>query len=223
METVTTELKRLADEWKSKGDMFRYRAYIKAIDDYKHGRGLTKKMQERILRILRSEPSINRTTVKRVSDMYRRSVSDLILKWEIVGSYRRGKKIMGDIDILVICNLKNVSKIINKISSMKKFKSTLVSGKRKFSFITLPKDIQVDIRFFKMIEYPYARLYFTGNRKFSIHARRKAISMGLRLNEYGLYYRDSGKKVIIRDASEKKILLYLGINSKYINPKNRDL
>jgi DNA polymerase/3'-5' exonuclease PolX len=236
---VTIKLKKLADKWKSKGDIYRHRAYIKAIDDYKYGRKLTDKMQNRINKILQSSQSsymskkivkknsdsksgIQRKTIKKISNIYYQKVKGLVNKWEIVGSYRRGEKIMGDIDILIICDLRMVSSIIRNISRVDGYQYKLVSGKRKFSFVHF-KNIQIDIRFFKLSEYPYAILYFTGNREFSIFLRRKAMSMGLRLNEYGLYYRNTGKKVKINNVSEKKILTYLNVDDKYSNPQNRTI
>jgi DNA polymerase beta len=84
--------------------------------------------------------------------------------------------------------------------------------KRKFYYI------QVDIRYVNGKEYPFALLYFTGSRTFNIIIRRKAIKMGLKLNEYGLADKE-GKFIDLK--SEKAILDYLGMKKKYYHPKNR--
>ena len=46
---------------------------------------------------------------------------------------------------------------------------------------------RIDIRLVKPESWPYALLYFTGSQRFDILMRQRAIDLGLKLNEYGLY------------------------------------
>ena len=53
--------------------------------------------------------------------------------------------------------------------------------------VILAGGIQADLRVVSDAEFPFALLYFTGNKEHNIVMRQRAIQRGLRLNEYGLF------------------------------------
>jgi DNA polymerase (family 10) len=53
--------------------------------------------------------------------------------------------------------------------------------------VLLGEGIQADLRVVSDVEFPFALMYFTGNKEHNIVMRQRAISRGLRLNEYGLF------------------------------------
>lgn len=140
----------------------------------------------------------------------------------LAGSYRRGKKKLGDIDIVMIekQNKLQLDKIKSKIKSLDIFITFINAGEKKISFlakIDKTKITQIDLRFFLPKHYATAILYFTGSKNFNIDIRRKANRLGLSLNEYELKEIKSGK--IIKTKKEEDIFKAIGI--KYIEPKLR--
>ena len=78
--------------------------------------------------------------------------------------------------------------------------------------------IRLDIRYIDKKYYPFALMYFTGNKKFNLFMRNKAQDLGFKLNEYGLFKND--KKVKKEFKTEKDIFNILNI--KYLKPNQRN-
>lgn len=140
----------------------------------------------------------------------------------IVGSYRRGAKESGDIDLLVCPNEESETTLSEITSTLIKhgyIKSTLAEGVKKFMGVVKLKYKhhfrRLDILITSKEEFPYAKLYFTGSADCNIILRQEAIDRGYRLNEYALT--ENGVKIIVK--SEKDIFEKLGY--KYIQPENR--
>ena len=74
---------------------------------------------------------------------------------------------------------------------------------------------RIDIRYVPYKSYYSALLYFTGSGEFNRNMRTVAISLGYKLNEYGLY--KNGKKIKVK--SEKDIFNELGM--EYVDPSKR--
>ena len=134
-------------------------------------------------------------------------------KIEYMGSLRRKKETVGDIDILVSSN--NSEKIMNKFIKLPGVIRVLVSGKTKTS-ILYEDQIQIDLRIVKIGEFGSASQYFTGSLEHNVIMRKIAISKNMKLSEYGLFDK-TGK--LIESASEKKIYKKLGL--KFIPPSER--
>ena len=134
-------------------------------------------------------------------------------KIEYMGSLRRKKETVGDIDILVSSN--NSEKIVNKFIKLPGVIRVLVSGKTKTS-ILYEDQIQIDLRIVKTGEFGSASQYFTGSLEHNVIMRKIAISKNMKLSEYGLFDK-TGK--LIESSSEKKIYKKLGL--KFIPPSER--
>ena len=134
-------------------------------------------------------------------------------KIEYMGSLRRQKETVGDIDILVSSN--NSEKIMNKFIKLPGVIRVLVSGKTKTS-ILYEDQIQIDLRIVKIGEFGSASQYFTGSLEHNVIMRKIAISKNMKLSEYGLFDK-TGK--LIESSSEKKIYKKLGL--KFIPPSER--
>lgn len=157
---------------------------------------------------------------KTFTDLYKN------IEFEMVGSYRRKNKDMGDIDIL-IKNDGNI-KICDMVSNLKErgyIIETLASGKNKFMGICrISPDIparRIDMLIAEPDYYYFALLYFTGSYNFNIYMRKIALSKGMSLSEYGI--KDNTTKAFIdtRDVikNEEDIFKYLEI--PYIVPNKR--
>lgn len=139
----------------------------------------------------------------------------------ICGSYRRNKSSSGDIDVLVKQNNNNLEEIINLLSKNNFLVAHLTSNsKTKYMGIckipNFNQYMRIDIRLVTPQQYPYATLYFTGSKNTNTLMRNKAIKLGFKLNEYGLFdkYND-----IIELKTERDIFECL--NMSYLEPQDR--
>lgn len=127
----------------------------------------------------------------------------------VAGSYRRKKDPINDIDIIVREPLDKV------ISRAEPYTTKVLSlGSTKASIRIRLRDlpiIQVDFMRTTSESLPFAKLYFTGSKKFNIHIRAVAKAKGYLLNEYGLY--KNGKPVhdILDLRTERDILQKIGV------------
>lgn len=152
-------------------------------------------------------------------------------KFEIVGSYRRGKPNSGDIDI-IITNLNNdqntLDNILKGLENDKSISIKFLSrGKTKsMAIVKIEKDgihRRVDFLYTSPQEYSFALLYFTGSKVFNTVVRQKANDLGFTLNEHELSFKQQGVKGKRLDKifnSEKEILNFLGI--EYLEPTDRE-
>lgn len=134
---------------------------------------------------------------------------------EPAGSYRRGNKTVGDLDVLVV-GPKSAAAATEKLITRTYLNLTmLASGETKISFIILPQNLQVDVRFVPKESYGAALLYFTGSKNYNIMMRKAAIEKGYLLNEYGLF--KDGEYV----AGETEADVFKKLGLKTIAPKMR--
>ena len=114
-------------------------------------------------------------------------------KFDIVGSYRRGNKTSGDIDI-IITNSKDDKQIFKNVIDILIKKNIIIEilsrGNVKcLTICKIPNEIprRVDFLYSPPDEYYFALLYFTGSKVFNTLQRQKALDLGYTLNEHGLY------------------------------------
>src|SRR5437764_4434296 len=91
------------------------------------------------------------------------------------------------------------------------------------SSVLLAGGIQSDLRVVSDAEFPYALMYFTGNKEHNIVMRQRAIDRGLRLNEYGLFRAKEetrDPKLLVKCQTEEAIFQELGLH--YIPPEMRE-
>jgi DNA polymerase/3'-5' exonuclease PolX len=144
----------------------------------------------------------------------------------VVGSIRRAKPIIKDIDILVIVPKQLTQSTTSPLTTLTTPQElmTYSSGARRRSMVikTSRAIVKVDLFLAYEDELPYALLHHTGSAQFNIHARAKAKHLNLILNQYGLYYRKNNSR--IRNwrtlKTEKDVLERLKIT--YKEPNNRD-
>lgn len=133
----------------------------------------------------------------------------------VAGSIRRKKKTVHDIDLLATS--KNPSKLMEAFASMPDVKKVLARGLSK-TMLILKNNIEVDLRIVPAESWGAALLYFTGDKSFNIGMRKKAIRLGYKLSEYGLFDRKSGKRVA--GKTEGEIFKKLGYE-KVLAPTDR--
>lgn len=127
---------------------------------------------------------------------------------EIAGSLRRKKQTIGDIDLLATS--KEPNKLMATFTSMPEVKRILAQGPTK-SMVTLKNNMQADIRIVPAKSWGAALLYFTGDKQFNIELRKKAIRLGYKLSEYGLFDRQTNE--FLAGKSELSIFKKLGYSN----------
>nr|QBK91259.1 MAG: DNA polymerase family X [Pithovirus LCPAC202] len=145
----------------------------------------------------------------------------LNVPFQICGSYRRGTKESGDIDVLLMETERyTLSYIVNEMTKRNLIIDQLSLGQTKFmgtiKLSPIHKKRRLDLRWVPKDVWAFATLYFTGCGELNIKMRRKAIIMGLKLNEYCLT-KSSGE--IVACPSEEAI--FAALEMVYLPPTER--
>ena len=152
-------------------------------------------------------------------------------KFEIVGSYRRGKPDSGDIDFIFTSYNNNKLIYYDFIKLLVKkniIVAQLTNGDSKSMVIAKltpeSKARRVDFLYATQEEYAFSILYFTGSKEFNTAMRQQALNQQLTLNEHGLHKINKAKEKTekIKNPtfkSEKDIFDYL--NMIYKEPNER--
>ncbi len=128
------------------------------------------------------------------------------------GSLRRMRETIGDIDILATS--KAPAEVMLAFVGMPEVQEVLLQGETKSSVI-LSDGMQADLRVLDTECYGAGLLYFTGSKDHNIKLRSLAISLGMRLNEYGVFRGDEQ----VAGATEAEAYKALGL--PYIEPELR--
>lgn len=152
-------------------------------------------------------------------------------KFEIVGSYRRGKNQSGDIDILITNDDNNKDVYGSFLKALKDNKIIThfltgenLKGVKSLTIGKLPNKPhrRLDFMYTPPNEYPFATLYFTGSKAFNVNQRQRAVDLGYTLNEHGLYNFKNKKKTNRIEGdfpNEESIFDFLGM--EYKTPQQR--
>lgn len=140
------------------------------------------------------------------------------LTFDFVGSYRRGSKNMGDIDLLIMKNDNfNLKEYISKLIDLNYVIEVLASGKNKFMGIVKIKNNparRLDILIAPIDEYYYSLLYFTGSYIFNIGLRHYVkTKFNLSLSEHGF-----NKPISVKNEED----IFKFLNLKYVKPIDRN-
>src|SRR5437867_2790964 len=130
------------------------------------------------------------------------------------GSLRRMKEIVHDVDILAAST--NIEQTMKAFLGMPFIQEVLAQGGTKAS-VRVQDDLQVDLRVVEPKSWGAAMHYFTGSKAHNIRMRERAIKLGFKLNEYGLF--DGGDNYVA-GAEEEEIFAKLGL--PYIPPVLRE-
>ena len=183
-------------------------------------------------RIPRSEiTKFNRDILKLLKDNYGEDIN-----MTITGSYRRGAKTSGDIDMLITSRKyegKALDMILKLLIDRGIICENLAKGKKKFmGVIRVSPDSKarhLDIIETTPSDYPYAILYFTGSAQHNIEMRRKALTLGYSLNEYDMTIKGTKTRVpaekirekIGKDECETEEDIFQFLDMKYKEPRKR--
>ena len=187
------------------------------------------KYYEEILeRIPRKEINIYNKLLRKYFDLVKKKKSNSTI--QIVGSWRRGAKTSGDIDV-IICDTDKGNKLFKDFIDKLIEKNILIEVLSRGNVKTLgvsklnKRSIarRIDFMLTPKSQFPYAILYFTGSKVFNTMMRKRALDLNMTMNEHGLYHFKNGKKGKLIDetfTTEEEIFNFLGI--KYVEPELRN-
>lgn len=168
---------------------------------------------------------IKREDIKKIEKYLARVITE---KHDVAGSYRRGKPISRDMDLVILhapFTEESAARLVNRINGINGINPQIIhvfsQGSDKIGAILQygHKRFKIDIFAAQKDNYVPMLLFATGSAKFNIAMRAIAKRRGMLLNQHGLYrIRDDGfEKINIK--TEKQFFKYLNIS--YLEPKNR--
>jgi len=143
-----------------------------------------------------------------------------VIRCSSAGSLRRHREVIGDIDVLA--SSKTPATVIDFFTQQSGILNVIAKGETKAS-VLLQGGIQSDLRVVSDAEFPFALMYFTGNKEHNIVMRQRAIERGLRLNEYGLFRSKTetrDPKLLVACKTEEEIFEKLGLH--FVPPEMRE-
>ncbi len=141
---------------------------------------------------------------------------DGIEKITPAGSLRRGREMVGDLDLLVTGP--GAPAALEKFVKHPKSQELLGRGENKASINYGHECIQVDLRALPAESYGSALQYFTGSKDHNVALRQRSLKMGYTLSEYSLSRLHSNERVA--GATEEEIYAALGL--AWIPPELRE-
>ncbi|MDP9053128.1 MAG: PHP domain-containing protein, partial [Acidobacteriota bacterium] len=132
------------------------------------------------------------------------------------GSLRRGRETIGDLDLLVTGP--NAAAALDRMATHPRAYEVLGRGPNKTSVKLGREGLQVDVRALEHASFGAAMQYFTGSKEHNVALRQRAIRMGFRLSEYGLFRAEDDVRVA--GETEEEIYRILGLD--WIPPELRE-
>ena len=141
--------------------------------------------------------------------------NEAVRRVEVAGSARRRRETVGDLDVLVSSNEPEM--VTEHFVSMPPIVRILGQGPTK-STVVLRNMLQVDLRVIPPESYGAALQYFTGSKEHNVKLRTIGVKAGLKLNEYGLYDRETDKLI----AAENEETIYESMGMRWMPPELRE-
>jgi DNA polymerase (family 10) len=151
--------------------------------------------------------------------------ADAFDRVDVVGSFRRRRPTVGDIDVLATAAEPDAAMAV--FCGHEDVKEVLARGETKAS-VLVSGDLRMDLRIVEPGEYGAALVYFTGSKEHNIALRNRAIGRDWKLNEYGLFATDDvedagdGQRAGERLAGETEEGVYDALDLAWIPPELRE-
>jgi DNA polymerase (family 10) len=132
------------------------------------------------------------------------------------GSLRRGRETVGDLDLLVTGPA--ASAALDRFVKYSRVEEVLARGENKASAKVGREGLQVDVRALAPANFGAALQYFTGSKDHNVAIRTRAVKMGLKLSEYGLFRVEGDMRL----AGETEEGVYEALGLPWIPPELRE-
>ncbi|MDP2957101.1 MAG: DNA polymerase/3'-5' exonuclease PolX [Longimicrobiales bacterium] len=118
---------------------------------------------------------------------------------EVAGSYRRRRETVGDVDLLALCD-GDGTPAVEHFGAYPGAARVEAAGPTKGD-IVLPSGLSIDLRVIPRRSFGAALQYFSGSKEHNVAMRTRAVRMGLRVNEWGVFRVPEG---VDADSLEKE-------------------
>jgi DNA polymerase (family X) len=146
-----------------------------------------------------------------------------IVRLQVAGSLRRRRETVKDIDMVASVADDAGDEVRHKIMDFFTSQPTVqaITGKGETkSSVVLSSGIAMDLRVVKDIQFPGTLHHFTGSKEHHIPLRRRALSMNMTINDYGLF---KGKEPDLEPVPCKSEAdIYAALGMAYIEPELRE-
>lgn len=132
------------------------------------------------------------------------------------GSLRRGRETVGDLDLLVTGPA--AESVLDRFIAYPKVDSVLGRGENKASATVGREGFQVDVRALPRENFGAGLQYFTGSKDHNVAVRTRAVRMGLKVSEYGVFRAEDDTRV----AGETEEGVYAALGLQWIPPELRE-
>lgn len=146
-----------------------------------------------------------------------------VVRLQVAGSLRRRRETVKDID-MVLSVADDASDevragIMDFFTQQPSVQAVTGKGTTKSS-VVLGSGIAMDLRVVNDSQFPYTLHHFTGSRDHHIPLRRRALSMNITINDYGLFKGKDPQGELIPCKDETDLYAALGLD--YIEPELRE-
>lgn len=138
-----------------------------------------------------------------------------IERLEFAGSFRRGKETVGDLDILV--DSEDHQSVMDRFAEYSEIAGVIGRGETKMS-VRLESGFQIDLRVVPTRSFGAALQYFTGSKDHNVEVRGRAKSLGLKVNEWGVFQEQDDQYVA--GATEEEV--YESVGLPWFDPEIRE-
>ena len=146
-----------------------------------------------------------------------------IIRLEVAGSIRRKRETVKDIDMVASVDDQASDEvrcsIMDFFTQQPSVKAVTGKGETKSS-VVLNSGMAMDFRLVGDSQFPYTLHHFTGSREHHIPLRRRALSMNMTINDYGLFKVEDSQQILVPCKTEAEIYAALGM--AYIEPELRE-
>lgn len=146
-----------------------------------------------------------------------------IVRLQVAGSLRRKRETIGDIDMVASVEDSASDEvrrgIMDVFTGQPSVQAITGKGETKSS-IVLSSGMNMDLRLVNDSRFPYTLHHFTGSKEHHIPLRRRALSMNMTINDYGLFRGKEPDLELIPCKDEADIYHALGM--EYVEPELRE-
>ncbi|GAC1558708.1 MAG: DNA polymerase/3'-5' exonuclease PolX [Ktedonobacteraceae bacterium] len=146
-----------------------------------------------------------------------------VVRLQVGGSLRRRRETVKDIDMVLSvaddASDETRSAIMNFFTQQPSVQAITGKGNTKSS-VVLSSGIAMDLRLVNDSQFPYTLHHFSGSREHHIPLRRRALSMNITINDYGLFKGKDPQGELIPCKDETDIYAVLGM--QYVEPELRE-
>ncbi len=146
-----------------------------------------------------------------------------VVRLQVAGSLRRRRETVKDIDMVLSvaddASIETRNAIMNFFTQQPSVQAITGKGDTKSS-VVLSSGIAMDLRLVNDSQFPYTLHHFSGSREHHIPLRRRALSMNITINDYGLFKGKDPQGELIPCKDETDIYAALGM--EYVEPELRE-